>query len=156
MASIIPPDMILTLLEGITAIIHYCLLDPTTQYHQVRLCKYLTPLKRLRFNKYPFVNLSKWYVFFPQFKLLVNVDQKHLFEARSGILSILHMIMSSVTLLWSVLHQADSSEKITVAASASVTTINLGATKVRQFTFFLWRSRVCSGTFLKIVFRICE
>ncbi|KAB1275280.1 Protein dopey-1 [Camelus dromedarius] len=34
MASIIPPDMILTLLEGITAIIHYCLLDPTTQYHQ--------------------------------------------------------------------------------------------------------------------------
>lgn len=39
MASIIPPDMILTLLEGITAIIHYCLLDPTTQYHQVRLHK---------------------------------------------------------------------------------------------------------------------
>ncbi|XP_054554970.1 protein dopey-1 isoform X2 [Talpa occidentalis] len=95
MASIIPPDMILTLLEGITAIIHYCLLDPTTQYHQ----------------------------------LLVNVDQKHLFEARSGILSILHMIMSSVTLLWSILHQADSSEKMTLAASASVTTINLGATK---------------------------
>uniref|UniRef100_A0A8I3WCS9 DOP1 leucine zipper like protein A n=1 Tax=Callithrix jacchus TaxID=9483 RepID=A0A8I3WCS9_CALJA len=95
MASIIPPDMILTLLEGITAIIHYCLLDPTTQYHQ----------------------------------LLVNVDQKHLFEARSGILSILHMIMSSVTLLWSILHQADSSEKMTIAASASVTTINLGATK---------------------------
>ncbi|XP_028351989.1 protein DOP1A isoform X4 [Physeter macrocephalus] len=95
MASIIPPDMILTLLEGITAIIHYCLLDPTTQYHQ----------------------------------LLVSVDQKHLFEARSGILSILHMIMSSVTLLWSVLHQADSSEKIAIAASASVTTINLGATK---------------------------
>ncbi|XP_021568043.1 protein dopey-1 isoform X2 [Carlito syrichta] len=95
MASIIPPDMILTLLEGITTIIHYCLLDPTTQYHQ----------------------------------LLVNVDQKHLFEARGGILSILHMIMSSVTLLWSILHQADSSEKMTVAASASVTTINLGATK---------------------------
>ncbi|XP_004860334.1 protein dopey-1 isoform X2 [Heterocephalus glaber] len=95
MASIIPPDMILTLLEGITAIIHYCLLDPTTQYHQ----------------------------------LLVNVDQKHLFKARSGILSILHMIMSSVTLLWSILHQADASEKMTVAASASVTTINLGATK---------------------------
>ncbi|XP_054990448.1 protein dopey-1 isoform X2 [Sorex araneus] len=95
MASIIPPDMILTLLEGITAIIHYCLLDPATQYHQ----------------------------------LLVNVDQKHLVEARSGILSILHMIMSSVTLLWSILHQADSSEKMAVAASASVTTINLGATK---------------------------
>ncbi|XP_037698869.1 protein dopey-1 isoform X5 [Choloepus didactylus] len=95
MASIIPPDMVLTLLEGITAIIHYCLLDPTTQYHQ----------------------------------LLVNVDQKHLFEARSGILSILHMIMSSVTLLWSILHQADSSEKMAVAAAASVTTINLGATK---------------------------
>ncbi|MEJ1285615.1 hypothetical protein NN561_016611 [Cricetulus griseus] len=94
-ASVIPPDMILTLLEGITAIIHYCLLDPTTQYHQ----------------------------------LLVNVDQKHLFEARGGILSILHMIMSSVTLLWSILHQADASEKMVVAASASVTTINLGATK---------------------------
>uniref|UniRef100_A0A2K6GGD7 DOP1 leucine zipper like protein A n=1 Tax=Propithecus coquereli TaxID=379532 RepID=A0A2K6GGD7_PROCO len=95
MASIIPPDMILTLLEGITTIIHYCLLDPTTQYHQ----------------------------------LLVNIDQKYLLEARSGILSILHMIMSSVTLLWSILHQADSSEKMTIAASASVTTINLGATK---------------------------
>ncbi|KAM7173394.1 protein DOP1A isoform 1-T3 [Macrochelys suwanniensis] len=95
MASITPPDMILTLLEGITTIIHYCLLDPSTQYHQ----------------------------------LLVNVDQKYLFEARSGILSILHMIMSSVTLLWSILHQADSSEKITAAAAASVTTINLGSTK---------------------------
>ncbi|XP_043366505.1 protein dopey-1 isoform X4 [Dermochelys coriacea] len=95
MASITPPDMILTLLEGITTIIHYCLLDPSTQYHQ----------------------------------LLVNVDQKRLFEARSGILSILHMIMSSVTLLWSILHQADSSEKTTAAAAASVTTINLGSTK---------------------------
>uniref|UniRef100_A0A8C8SNF6 DOP1 leucine zipper like protein A n=1 Tax=Pelusios castaneus TaxID=367368 RepID=A0A8C8SNF6_9SAUR len=95
MASITPPDMILTLLEGITTIIHYCLLDPSTQYHQ----------------------------------LLVNVDQKYLFEARSGILSILHMIMSSVTLLWSILYQADSSEKTTTAAAASVTTINLGSTK---------------------------
>nr|XP_009666596.1 PREDICTED: protein dopey-1 isoform X2 [Struthio camelus australis] len=95
MASVTPPDMILTLLEGITTIIHYCLLDPSTQYHQ----------------------------------LLVNVDQKHLIEARNGILSILHMIMSSVTLLWSILHLADSSEKTTAAAAASITTINLGSTK---------------------------
>ena len=36
MALCIPPDLILTVLEGITAIIHYCLLDPTSQYHQVR------------------------------------------------------------------------------------------------------------------------
>ncbi|KAM9018429.1 protein DOP1A isoform 3-T3 [Ara ararauna] len=93
MASVTPPDMILTLLEGITTIIHYCLLDPSTQYHQ----------------------------------LLVNVDQKHLIEARNGILSILHMIMSSVTLLWSILQLADSSEK--TAAAASITTINLGSTK---------------------------
>ncbi|XP_073445768.1 protein DOP1A isoform X1 [Dendrobates tinctorius] len=95
MASFIPPDIILTLLEGITTIIHYCLLDPSAQYHQ----------------------------------LMVNVDQKHLLEARSGILSILHLIMSSVTLLWSILHQADSSEKSSAAAAASVTTINLGSTK---------------------------
>ncbi|XP_069707308.1 protein DOP1A isoform X3 [Phaenicophaeus curvirostris] len=95
MASVTPPDMVLTLLEGITTIIHYCLLDPSTQYHQ----------------------------------LLVNVDQKHLIEARNGILSILHMIMSSVTLLWSILHLADSSEKTTTAAAASITTINLGSTK---------------------------
>ncbi|NXJ10724.1 DOP1 protein, partial [Odontophorus gujanensis] len=95
MASVTPPDMVLTLLEGITTIIHYCLLDPSTQYHQ----------------------------------LLVNVDQKHLIEARNGILSILHMIMSSVTLLWSILHLADSSEKTAAAAAASVTTINLGSTK---------------------------
>ncbi|NXK00175.1 DOP1 protein, partial [Corythaixoides concolor] len=94
MASVTPPDMVLTLLEGITTIIHYCLLDPSTQYHQ----------------------------------LLVNVDQKHLIEARNGILSILHMIMSSVTLLWSILHLADTSEK-TTAAAASITTINLGSTK---------------------------
>ncbi|XP_075562777.1 protein DOP1A isoform X3 [Pelecanus crispus] len=94
MASVTPPDMVLTLLEGITTIIHYCLLDPSTQYHQ----------------------------------LLVNVDQKHLIEARNGILSILHMIMSSVTLLWSILHLADSSEK-TTAAAASITTINLGSAK---------------------------
>ncbi|NWV19517.1 DOP1 protein, partial [Origma solitaria] len=95
MASVTPPDMVLTLLEGITTIIHYCLLDPSTQYHQ----------------------------------LLVNVNQKHLVEARNGILSILHMIMSSVTLLWSILHLADSSEKTTTAAAASITTINLGSTK---------------------------
>ncbi|XP_075001496.1 protein DOP1A isoform X5 [Calonectris borealis] len=95
MASVTPPDMVLTLLEGITTIIHYCLLDPSIQYHQ----------------------------------LLVNVDQKHLIEARNGILSILHMIMSSVTLLWSILHLADSSEKTTAAAAASITTINLGSTK---------------------------
>ncbi|XP_053566454.1 protein dopey-1 isoform X1 [Bombina bombina] len=90
MASFIPPDMILTLLEGITSIIHYCLLDPSAQYHQ----------------------------------LMVNVDQKHLLEARSGILSILHLIMSSVTLLWSILHQDD-----TESTAASVATINLGSTK---------------------------
>lgn len=35
MALCIPPDLILTVLEGMTAIIHYCLLDPTSQYHQV-------------------------------------------------------------------------------------------------------------------------
>lgn len=37
MASVTPPDMVLTLLEGITTIIHYCLLDPSTQYHQVKV-----------------------------------------------------------------------------------------------------------------------
>uniref|UniRef100_A0A667XX80 DOP1 leucine zipper like protein A n=1 Tax=Myripristis murdjan TaxID=586833 RepID=A0A667XX80_9TELE len=37
MALCIPPDLILTVLEGVTAIIHYCLLDPTSQYHQVRV-----------------------------------------------------------------------------------------------------------------------
>uniref|UniRef100_A0A8C5WDK4 DOP1 leucine zipper like protein A n=1 Tax=Leptobrachium leishanense TaxID=445787 RepID=A0A8C5WDK4_9ANUR len=95
MASFIPPDMILTLLEGITTIIHYCLLDTSAQYHQ----------------------------------LMVNVDQKHLLEARTGILSILHLIMSSVTLLWSVLHLADNSEKNFAAAAASLSIINLGSTK---------------------------
>ncbi|XP_068611314.1 protein dopey-1 [Brachionichthys hirsutus] len=95
MALCIPPDLILTVLEGITAIIHYCLLDPTSQYHQLQ----------------------------------VSVDQKHLAEARSGILSILHTIMSSVTLLWSVLHQADSSDKPAAASAAMTSNINLGSTK---------------------------
>lgn len=36
MSLCIPPDLILTVLEGVTAIIHYCLLDPASQYHQVR------------------------------------------------------------------------------------------------------------------------
>uniref|UniRef100_A0A8D0AEA6 DOP1 leucine zipper like protein A n=1 Tax=Sander lucioperca TaxID=283035 RepID=A0A8D0AEA6_SANLU len=96
MALCIPPDLILTVLEGVTAIIHYCLLDPTSQYHQLQ----------------------------------VSVDQKHLAEARSGILSILHTIMSSVTLLWSVLHQADNSDKPAAASAASTSNINLGSTKV--------------------------
>uniref|UniRef100_A0A3Q3WXX8 Uncharacterized protein n=1 Tax=Mola mola TaxID=94237 RepID=A0A3Q3WXX8_MOLML len=95
MALCIPPDLILTVLEGVTAIIHYCLLDPTSQYHQLQ----------------------------------VSVDQKHLAEARSGILSILHTIMSSVTLLWSVLHQAESSDKPAAASAASTSNINLGSTK---------------------------
>uniref|UniRef100_A0A3Q1FFB4 DOP1 leucine zipper like protein A n=1 Tax=Acanthochromis polyacanthus TaxID=80966 RepID=A0A3Q1FFB4_9TELE len=95
LALCIPPDLILTVLEGVTAIIHYCLLDPTSQYHQLQ----------------------------------VSVDQKHLAEARSGILSILHTIMSSVTLLWSVLHQADSSDKPAAASAASTSNINLGSTK---------------------------
>ncbi|KAG8010299.1 Protein dopey-1 [Nibea albiflora] len=95
LALCIPPDLILTVLEGVTAIIHYCLLDPTSQYHQLQ----------------------------------VSVDQKHLAEARSGILSILHTIMSSVTLLWSVLHQADNSDKPAAASAASTSNINLGSTK---------------------------
>uniref|UniRef100_A0A667Y4N1 DOP1 leucine zipper like protein A n=1 Tax=Myripristis murdjan TaxID=586833 RepID=A0A667Y4N1_9TELE len=95
MALCIPPDLILTVLEGVTAIIHYCLLDPTSQYHQLQ----------------------------------VSVDQKHLAEARSGILSILHTIMSSVTLLWSVLYQADNSDKPATASAASTSNINLGSTK---------------------------
>lgn len=41
MASVTPPDMMLTLLEGITTVIHYCLLDPSAQYHQVSLWKAL-------------------------------------------------------------------------------------------------------------------
>ncbi|KAM4632697.1 protein DOP1A [Polymixia lowei] len=95
MALCIPPDLILTVLEGVTAIIHYCLLDPTSQYHQLQ----------------------------------VSVDQKHLAEARSGILSILHTIMSSVTLLWSILYQADNSDKPAAACAASTSNINLGSTK---------------------------
>uniref|UniRef100_A0A4W5RXW6 DOP1 leucine zipper like protein A n=1 Tax=Hucho hucho TaxID=62062 RepID=A0A4W5RXW6_9TELE len=95
MALCIPPDLILTVLEGVTAIIHYCLLDPSSQYHQLQ----------------------------------VSVDQKHLAEARSGILSILHTIMSSVTLLWSVLYQADSSDRPAAASAASTSNINLGSTK---------------------------
>uniref|UniRef100_A0A8C5ECQ7 DOP1 leucine zipper like protein A n=1 Tax=Gouania willdenowi TaxID=441366 RepID=A0A8C5ECQ7_GOUWI len=95
MALCIPPDLTLTVLEGITAIIHYCLLDPTSQYHQLQ----------------------------------VSVDQKHLSEARSGILSILHTIMSSVTLLWSVLYQADNSDKPAAASASYTSNINLGSTK---------------------------
>uniref|UniRef100_A0AAY5EZ71 DOP1 leucine zipper like protein A n=1 Tax=Electrophorus electricus TaxID=8005 RepID=A0AAY5EZ71_ELEEL len=94
MALCIPPDLILTVLEGVTAIIHYCLLDPSSQYHQLQ----------------------------------VSVDQKHLAEARSGILSILHTIMSSVTLLWTVLYLADSSDR-PAAAACSSSNINLGSTK---------------------------
>uniref|UniRef100_A0A8C7CEU4 DOP1 leucine zipper like protein A n=1 Tax=Oncorhynchus kisutch TaxID=8019 RepID=A0A8C7CEU4_ONCKI len=96
MALCIPPDLILTVLEGVTAIIHYCLLDPSSQYHQLQ----------------------------------ASVDQKHLAEARSGILSILHTIMSSVTLLWSVLYQADCSDRPAAASAASTSNINLGSTKV--------------------------
>lgn len=69
------------------------------------------------------------------FQLQVSVDQKHLAEARSGILSILHTIMSSVTLLWSVLHQADSSDKPAAASAAFTSNINLGSTKVHQATW---------------------
>uniref|UniRef100_A0A8C1A389 DOP1 leucine zipper like protein A n=1 Tax=Cyprinus carpio carpio TaxID=630221 RepID=A0A8C1A389_CYPCA len=96
MALCIPPDLILTVLEGMTAIIHYCLLDPTSQYHQLQ----------------------------------ANVDQKHLAEARAGILSILHTIMSSVTLLWGVLYLADSSDRPAAASACSTSNINLGSTKV--------------------------
>ncbi|KAJ8354068.1 hypothetical protein SKAU_G00216350 [Synaphobranchus kaupii] len=95
MALCIPPDLILTVLEGVTAIIHYCLLDQSSQYHQLQ----------------------------------VSVDQKQLSEARAGILSILHTIMSSVTLLWSVLYLADSSERPAAASAASTSNINLGSTK---------------------------
>ncbi|XP_058274777.1 protein dopey-1 isoform X2 [Hemibagrus wyckioides] len=92
-ALCIPPDLILTVLEGVTAIIHYCLLDSSSQYHQLQ----------------------------------VSVDQKHLAEARSGILSILHTIMSSVTLLWSALYLADRSERPNGATCSF--NINLGSTK---------------------------
>lgn len=73
-------------------------------------------------------------VLYSIFQLQVSVDQKHLAEARLGILSILHTIMSSVTLLWSVLHQADNSDKPAAASAASTSNINLGSTKVPQTT----------------------
>ncbi|XP_042561092.1 LOW QUALITY PROTEIN: protein dopey-1 [Clupea harengus] len=95
MASCIPPDLILTVLEGVTAIIHYCLLDPTSQYHQLQ----------------------------------VSVDQKHLAEARAGILSILHTIMTSVTLLWSILYLVDNSDRPATASACFSSNINLGSTK---------------------------
>ncbi|XP_072437220.1 protein DOP1A isoform X3 [Chiloscyllium punctatum] len=88
MAVSVAPDMILTLLEGMTTIIHYCLLDPSIQYHQSFL-----------------------------FQLMVSVDQKYLSEARNGILFILSTIVSSVSLLWGILQVVDSTEK-TIAASA--------------------------------------
>jgi len=75
------------------------------------------------------------------FQLQVSVDQKHLAEARSGILSILHTIMSSVTLLWSILHQADSSDKPAAASAAFTSNINLGSTKVRRAICFHGFSR---------------
>jgi len=62
--------------------------------------------------------------------LLANVDQKNLIEACNGILYVLHMITSSVTLLWSVLRLADSLEK-TTAGAAFITTINFGSTNIR-------------------------
>uniref|UniRef100_A0A8C2CKM7 DOP1 leucine zipper like protein A n=1 Tax=Cyprinus carpio TaxID=7962 RepID=A0A8C2CKM7_CYPCA len=61
--------------------------------------------------------------------LQANVDQKHLAEARAGILSILHTIMSSVTLLWGVLYLADSSDRPAAASACSTSNINLGSTK---------------------------
>lgn len=76
---------------------------------------------------------------YPESQLQVSVDQKHLAEARSGILSILHTIMSSVTLLWSVLHQADNSDKPAAACAASTSNINLGSTKVRRQHVFTQR-----------------
>lgn len=63
-------------------------------------------------------------------QLQAGVDQKQLAEARSGILSILHTIMSSVTLLWSVLYLADSSEGPAAASASCLSNINLGSTKV--------------------------
>ena len=74
------------------------------------------------------------FIAFSASQLQVSVDQKHLAEARSGILSILHTIMSSVTLLWSVLHQADNSDRPAAASAASTSNINLGSTKVHQKT----------------------
>uniref|UniRef100_A0A8C1L0P7 DOP1 leucine zipper like protein A n=1 Tax=Cyprinus carpio TaxID=7962 RepID=A0A8C1L0P7_CYPCA len=62
-------------------------------------------------------------------QLQANVDQKHLAEARAGILSILHTIMSSVTLLWGVLYLADSSDRPAAASACSTSNINLGSTK---------------------------
>lgn len=76
-------------------------------------------------------------------QLQVSVDQKHLAEARSGILSILHTIMSSVTLLWSVLHQADNSDKPAAASAASTSNINLGSTKVHQATWVHSSTKAC-------------
>lgn len=133
MALCIPPDLILTVLEGVTAIIHYCLLDPSSQYHQVG---------ELFLHKLIYFYVEEWtwgvitlcvsVCVFSLTQLQVSVDQKHLAEARSGILSILHTIMSSVTLLWSALYLADSSERPSGATCSS--NINLGSTKVGNHT----------------------
>lgn len=87
------------------------------------------------------------------FQLQVSVDQKHLAEARLGILSILHTIMSSVTLLWSVLHQADNSDKPAAASAASISNINLGSTKVPQTTYLPCNAKIMHTLVQMIEFR---
>ena len=62
------------------------------------------------------------------------MDQKHLAEARAGILSILHTIMTSVTLLWSILYLVDNSDRPATASACFSSNINLGSTKVTQHT----------------------
>lgn len=83
----------------------------------------------------------------------MSVDQKHLAEARLGILSILHTIMSSVTLLWSVLHQADNSDKPAAASAASTSNINLGSTKVPQTAHLPCHAKIMHTLIQMIEFR---
>lgn len=124
-SSNVPPDYVITLLEGLQSICHYCLRDNTTPSSPVLSLK-----PRIgRSNSSPSVNTEAVQSSASSVQIFTNLlhafsvqsspasdvpsveAPKHILDAREGLLSILPKILSSLFSVWSTWspQRADSS-----------------------------------------------
>ena len=113
-ASNVPPDYVVTLLESLASICHYCLRDHTTPQSPALSLK-----PRARSNSSPAVGVSSdliqssgssvftnlLHAFSVQSAPISDVPSvevpKHILDARDGLLSVLPKILSSLFTVWS-------------------------------------------------------
>lgn len=137
----IAPDYPLTLLEGLTTITHYCLLDNK----KVRLYYALIQLRRANLIYYPLMSVIFSLTVFPLCQSLVACDPVDVRNARNAVLEALPHMLSCMALLWGVVYR----EEIQKRASDSGHSSKHASTSV-----YFKSSKVCTCMLLDRVLRL--